>query len=270
MSQNRDQRFPTALAMRAALNGTGEAATLIGRNEAATVIAKPSAATLADAAKPSPKQTAIGSDTTVIRAPAARGKKRLTPLGIGIAALALIGVLFGGFYAYQHKNNSTTVTPTSTTLEQVNSAQVTPDPTMTHETHPSAGAVTEEKKAEVGKQRTIINDTAKKADQAARKVEKALETGKISVTPVPTPAPRVADRYTPPQNLPAQSASPQINEPDLPRLRGRRGQPGGTSIRNFPDGRQVITYPDGSRVVIFPNGTRRVFRPGERNQPRRN
>jgi serine/threonine protein kinase len=263
MSQNRDQRFPTALAMRAALNGTGEAA---------TVIAKPSAATLADATQPSPKQTAIGSDTTVIRAPAARGKRRLAPLGIGIgiAALALIGVLFGGFYAYQHKNNSTIVTPTSTTVEQVNSAQVTPDPTMTHETHPSAGAVTEEKKAEVGKQRTIINDTAKKADQAARKVEKALETGKISVTPVPTPAPRVADRYTPPQNLPAQSASPQINEPDLPRLRGRRGQPGGTSIRNFPDGRQVITNPDGSRVVIFPNGTRRVFRPGERNQPRRN
>src|SRR5882672_10453673 len=31
MSQNRDQRFPTAAAMRAALKGTGEAATLMGR-----------------------------------------------------------------------------------------------------------------------------------------------------------------------------------------------------------------------------------------------
>jgi serine/threonine protein kinase len=270
MSQNRDQRFPTALAMRAALNGTGEAATLIGRTEAATVIATPSAATLADATQPSPKQTATKGDTTVVRAPAAPGKRRLAPWGLGVAALILIGVLFGGFYAYQHKNNPTTVTPTNTPVEQVNSVQVTPDPRMTHETHPSAGAVTEEKKAEVGKQRTIINDTAKKADQAARKVEKALETGKIGVTPVPTPAPRVADRYNPPPNLPAQSASPQINEPDPQRLRGRRGQSGGTAIRNFPDGRQVITNPDGSRVVIFPNGTRRVFRPGERNQLRKN
>ena len=31
MSQNRDQRYATAAAMRAALNGTGEAATLIGQ-----------------------------------------------------------------------------------------------------------------------------------------------------------------------------------------------------------------------------------------------
>ncbi|MDQ2977465.1 MAG: hypothetical protein M3R69_18890 [Acidobacteriota bacterium] len=122
--------------------------------------------------------------------------------------------------------------------------------------------------ARVALKETLFTD--EKADQAARKVEKALETRKIDAPPVPTPAPRVADRYTPPPNLPAQSASPQINEPDLPRLRGRRGQTGGTSIRNFPDGRQVITNPDGTRVVIFPNGARRVFRPGERNQQRRN
>jgi hypothetical protein len=178
-------------------------------------------------------------------------------------------VLFGGFYGYQHKNNSTTVTPTNTPVEQEN-AVTTPDSTMTHEMHPSAGALTEEKKAEVGKQGTIINETAKKADQAARKVEKALETGKIGVTPVPTPEPRVADRYTPPKNLPAVAATPQITQPDRPQLRGRRGQSGGTAIRNFPDGRQVITNPDGSRVVIFPNGERRVFRTGERNQPKRN
>ena len=46
MSQNRDQRYPTAAAMREALKGTGEAATLMGRSEAATVILPPSAATL--------------------------------------------------------------------------------------------------------------------------------------------------------------------------------------------------------------------------------
>jgi serine/threonine protein kinase len=79
MSQNRDQRFPTVLGMRAALNGTGEAATLIGRTEAATVIAKPSVATLTDATQADPKPTATKGDTTVVRAPAARGKRRLVP-----------------------------------------------------------------------------------------------------------------------------------------------------------------------------------------------
>jgi eukaryotic-like serine/threonine-protein kinase len=273
MSQNRDQRFPTAVAMSAALNGTGEAATLIGRTEAATVLAKPSAAKLADATQASPKQTAIGSDTTVVRPPAAQGKMRLAPsgisIGVGITAFVLIGLLFGGFYAYQRKNDSTIVTPTNTPLEQVNSVTATPDSTTAHETEPSAGAVTEERKAEVGNQRIIINDTSKKANQAARKVEKALESGNIGATPIPN-TPRVADRYNPPLNLPANPASPQINEPDLSRPRGRRGQAGDTSIRNFPDGRQVITNPDGSRVVIFPNGASRVFRRGERIQPRKN
>ena len=37
MNQNRDQRYQTAATMRAALNGTVEAATLVGRSEAATI-----------------------------------------------------------------------------------------------------------------------------------------------------------------------------------------------------------------------------------------
>src|SRR5258705_7361617 len=48
MRQNRDQRFPTAAAMRAALKGTGEVATLVGRTEAATVRFEHPPATLAD------------------------------------------------------------------------------------------------------------------------------------------------------------------------------------------------------------------------------
>ena len=38
MSQSRDQRYPTAAGMRAALAGTGEVATLVGKTEAATVL----------------------------------------------------------------------------------------------------------------------------------------------------------------------------------------------------------------------------------------
>src|SRR6267142_5438527 len=46
MSQNRDQRYQTASAMRTALKGTSEAATLVGRSEAATMLQAPSPGTL--------------------------------------------------------------------------------------------------------------------------------------------------------------------------------------------------------------------------------
>src|SRR5688572_24907068 len=48
MSQNRDQRYPTAAAMRAALDGTGEVATLVAKTEAATVLFDRPSTTLAD------------------------------------------------------------------------------------------------------------------------------------------------------------------------------------------------------------------------------
>src|SRR6267142_6409538 len=46
MSQNRDQRYPTAAAMRDALKGPAKAATLVGRSEAATMLQAPSPGTL--------------------------------------------------------------------------------------------------------------------------------------------------------------------------------------------------------------------------------
>ncbi|HEX9423695.1 MAG TPA: protein kinase [Pyrinomonadaceae bacterium] len=83
MSQNRDQRFPTAAAMRAALNGTGEVATLVGRTEAATVLFDSPAATLRDV-PPAEAKTAIIGETTVVRSPVGTAKRRITPWVIAI------------------------------------------------------------------------------------------------------------------------------------------------------------------------------------------
>src|SRR2546423_1096652 len=120
MSQNREQRFPSAAAMRGALNEVGDGSPLVGKTEAATILLQPSAATLADATRPSAKQT-LGSntsrtrsvqapaktgDTTVAQVNGRSGRKRVAPWVIGAAALVLIGILFAGFYAYQRGNNS--------------------------------------------------------------------------------------------------------------------------------------------------------------------
>ena len=123
MSQNRDQRYPTAAAMRDALRGTGEAATLMGKSEAATMLISSSAATLADSslatkADSTPTMLKTG-ETTVVRRGTTAPQRRVAPWAIGVGALVLIGVLFGGFFAYQRRSNpnagaATTIAPEPT------------------------------------------------------------------------------------------------------------------------------------------------------------
>jgi len=69
--------------MRAALNGTGEVATLVGRTEAATVLFDSPAATLRDV-PPAEAKTAIIGETTVVRSPVGTAKRRITPWVIAI------------------------------------------------------------------------------------------------------------------------------------------------------------------------------------------
>src|SRR6185369_10960458 len=90
MSQNRDQRYPTASAMCDALKGTAEAATLVGKSEAATIIHAPSAATLASPVTvASPAATAMPGETTVVRTSSGK-PNRLKPIAVGVAELVLI------------------------------------------------------------------------------------------------------------------------------------------------------------------------------------
>src|SRR4030095_14498210 len=135
MSQNRDQRYATAAAMRDALNGTGEAATLMGRSEAATVILPPSAATLSDATLADSKPTMLKTgETTVVSPPKSAAPRRVAPWAIGVAALVLIAGLGCVFYAFQLRNNSGAVTR----------APATPDPTPNNVGTPQSSPATEQ------------------------------------------------------------------------------------------------------------------------------
>jgi serine/threonine protein kinase len=263
MSQNRDQRYPTAAAMRAALKGTAEAATLFGRSEAATVIHAPSAATLANTASAEATATSLKpGETTVVRTAVPVVKNRVAPWAIGVAALLLIGVLFGGFYAYQRRNNSNSAPVSTTSAEQVNINSVKVEPSPTSEDvarEPAAGNPNEDKKVVVANHPTTIDEAAKKNEKATRKNARAAEKSANSDA---EPSPEIVEEYP---NLKGVPETPEIFIPNVPRA-GKQGvrQMEGTRTRNLPDGTQVMIFPDGTRIVTMPDGTKRVLRPRPR------
>jgi len=268
MSQNRDQRFPTAAAMRAALKGTGEVATLVGRTEAATVLFEHPAATLADGSPSDARTVMKTSETTVVRSQVGKGKSRVAPWAIGAAALVLIGVLFGVFYAYQHRNNSTAVTVPSNSAEQgnLNSANIQPSPALNHTaTEPGSGDLNEVKKLVISNHPSPANEPVKKIEKAVKNSEKAGEKRSTADSDVTEPTPGLAEEHPELKNMPAVPNNPEIFVPDVsrPNRSGLRRM-GVPTTRNLPDGTQVMTLSDGTRIVTFPNGTKRVFPPGQR------
>jgi hypothetical protein len=266
MSQNRDQRYSTAAEMRAALSGTGEAATLIGRAEAATVILPTPSPTLAGAPPQEARATAVqAGETTVVRPRERKGWA--LPAGIAAAAVVLICGLVGGFYAYQHRSGAT---PAPEAKDQTNApAQPSATPND-NATQPSTGALKDEKVAETS---TPTSEPVKKSSQAAKPVEKVII--KRSGTSVEAPAvnptpPKVAERYFDFQKIPAQPKVPEVGDPESPDIRRHRQLPTGVGIRTLPDGTQVFTTPNGTRMVVRPDGERRVFRPAQRPLRRKN
>ena len=267
MSQNRDQRYPTAATMRTALNGTGEVATLVGRAEAATVLFDRPATTLADASGSNAQTALKAGETTVVRSPGGTGKRRVAPWAIGVAALVLIGVLYGAFYAYQHRNGSSAATAPSNSAEQgsVNSSNTAPSPAVDQATNePSSGALADVKKPVVSSNPTPANEPAKKTEKAAKSNEKAAEKRATAGDDVPEPTLGGAEQYPGPKNTPAVPNMPEIFVPNTARPNRRLRQIGVPTTKNFPDGTQVMTLADGTRIVTFPNGTKRVYGPGQK------
>ena len=253
MSQNREQRYPTAAAMRAALKGTEEAATLVGRSEAATILHAPSAATLANAPVGDTSPTALKpGETTVVHNPAAQPKRRIKPWAIGIAAMVLIGFLFGGFYAYQHrKNNSATDASNPAEPPGTGPAKVEASPTTEHgATEPASGTVSKEQKQT---NPTVVADAAKKNEKAPKKKSEKnsaeTDVSDLEQNPNFKVVPETPER-------PPIYMSPA----DVERLK----RLGGTTTRNLRNGTQVTVLQDGTRVVTMPDGTKQVIPPGVR------
>ncbi len=262
MSQNRDQRYATAAAMQSALKGNEEVATLVGKSEAATVILSPSAHTLsgtAAATEANPTLLKTG-ETTVVRPAvhAVAAKRRVAPWAMGIAALVLVGVLFGGFYAYQKRNNSGVVAQPSPepTINSATTAQ--PAPTSEHSSSaPSSGEVVEEKKPETPV-RATANQPAKQKEKPAKNADKDEDDDIQAEIDKAAEKERQKYDFGNLQNVPG---TPRIDVPPAPGTnpRVRHTVP---TVRNLPDGTQIMTLGDGTRIVTMPDGTKRVLAPG--------
>lgn len=266
MSQNRDQRYATAAAMRDALKGTEEAVTLVGRSEAATILHAPSAATLADA-RPTDTgpTTRIPSETTVVHTPAPEAKRRVRPWAVGLAALLLIGVLFGAFYAYQHRNTGAAVEGFNAVEPAGTSpAKVDVSPAAEHAaTEPASGTVDEDKKVKSGENPGILAEAGKKNEKAPRKNQKAEKIPANTdddLSDLGVQDPNVKAFPGTPETPPV--FGPRVDGEALRRLRG-------TTTRTLRDGTQVTTLQDGTRIVTRPDGTKQVIPSGVRVLRRR-
>jgi serine/threonine protein kinase len=262
MSQNREQRFASAAEMRSALKGSAEVATLTSKAEAATVLfdepAKTVSAKTAGTAQVSPVSP---GETTVVHQPSPR--RRIAPWAIGVAAVVLIGIGFGAFYAYQRKQTANSGVPI-TNSEQPSPATPSSSLSSSPAPSPASGAAAEEQKADTAVQRVTTNAPTKNVEKPARANDKVAEKPKPQVSPMIKP-PAAGEEFRP-MNLPAQPAVPNVYQGEGGRQQRRMG---GATMRRLPDGTQVLTSPDGTRVVTMPDGTQRVFRPGQKIPRRR-
>ncbi|MEP6741683.1 MAG: serine/threonine-protein kinase [bacterium] len=261
MSQNREQRFASAAEMRSALKGSVEVATLTSKAEAATVLFNEPARTISDNAAGTVKAAAVKTGETTVLHHSLPARKGLAPWTIGIAALILIGVVFGAFYAYQRRNNLSPV-PASNSSEQSQSANPLPSATGNPNAAPATGPVAEKETA--GQNRNANTPAKTERPRHSEKVAEKPRTESKGTQGTPD----VEPNYPSPA-IPAPP-NPETDQNGVPlgnrRLR-RLG--GGVTVRRLPDGTQVMTTPDGSRIVTAPDGTQRVLRPGQRINRRR-
>jgi serine/threonine protein kinase len=258
MSQNREQRFRSAAEMRKALDGSDLASTVTSRTEATTVLFPPkttieNAATLIGSPAASTvanQPTVRAGETTVVRS---AGERRRPAWVIPVAALAVLAIAVGCFYAYRRNSNGEIVTSVQVSNENVSvsgpSPSVSPQVQETNAGNEAAAVESEKKAVEAEKQavKTEKKATEKKSASTAKreKDETDVDVGH--------------DRVVVPEQ-------PEIPDPDVPTPPGGRPKVrrmGGVVIRNFPDGSQLITTPDGTRVFVGPDGKRRVLRRGE-------
>ncbi|HEV7746426.1 MAG TPA: serine/threonine-protein kinase [Pyrinomonadaceae bacterium] len=252
MSQNRDQRYPTAAGMRAALNGTEEVATLSGRSEAPTVLHAQTATTIREQASDDATATMLKhGETTVVRSKTPMSGKRAAPWAIGAAALVLIGGLSCVYYAYQHRNSTATVEPTSSPQPaNINAVQIrTPAPEHAS-SEPASGSLKDANRDVVVSHAPILTEPAKRNEKTAKRKDKGQSIPDDSDD---EPDPNVGQQTNNPRPVPPVPNDGEVFVPvrPLPQMRVRT-RPDGALVRQLPDGTRIVTKRDGSTQVIPP------------------
>lgn len=278
MSQKRDDRYPSATAMRAGLRAAGEghlyetirtaamspfAGSSTVSSEEKTRLAGAQTRGVAGEAKTllvgeATRARGQAGESTVVRAPPPTGRARAW-LAAPLLLLVLVGGV-AGFYAYRARQRQT----------QQSAAPAPQDPQIAQPTPanitsvPTSNQPVEEKTTK--KERAATTSSQRAAKQKPDEASKSA---------APTPAERNIptrdseqhqDRgRTPnPNPMPSPQGRPGFDSRNLPGRHPDR-QPGADQVpkvRTFPNGTRIVTTPDGTRILTMPDGTTRVFPPG--------
>jgi eukaryotic-like serine/threonine-protein kinase len=263
MSQNKEQRYRSAAEMRKALEGTDLAATVTSRSEAATVILPQPTASGAPATVPmsapatvAKQNTVSAGETTVVRHDVP--PRRVPPWAIAAAVLAILGIGFGGYYAYHRQSAQNVSSVQEIPQAQPTQAQPTQAPTVQSTPRASSSpgeqkVVEQERKAATAEKQAAKSEkkaNEKKSTAGSKRDDEGDEDERHDKVVVPEP-------YIPNPDVP----TPPRGRPKIKRY-------GGVVIREFPDGSQLISAPNGEQVYVSPDGKRRVLlrRGGRPNQ----
>jgi hypothetical protein len=278
MAQNREQRYPSAAAMRNALHSSNEA-TVSGRDEAATVLFPPATTVRTNLGVASPTMPATGAhtgETTVVQPPPPSvAKRRAVPWAIaaGILLLGLAGV--GVFYALEQRKNAAGVNPSATPSPVVNVSDAQPSPASAELGSDRVGAAANSEKGKTAttatepkkKPETARQDAAREeVDRKRQQEEEQRAAEEAAAAERDAQAAKQREKNRRAAEPPAAPDTPEYADVPGPNGRGRRRIPNATT-RTLPDGTKVTVTPNGTRIVTMPDGTTRVFPPGQRIQP---
>jgi serine/threonine protein kinase len=294
MSQKRDDRYPSAAAMRVALRAAAQSQEELA--EADTVLATgalshPDGKTIASeqptrligedktVAAGSEARTLIANDAKTLSAAAPTVGETVTVfhparsgrgVRVWLAAAALIVLLVGvagAFYAYRLRRNAATQDQSSSA--QQGSTQ--PDDKATNSVPAASPAESPVQAVTVGStesksEKKTVAETTQRANSSKQPAGTIPEPPKPPTGETAHDVDRNRGRN---QNTETPPPPPGQNQGNANTRRNDQGQV--PSVRTFPNGRRVVTQPDGTRIVTFPDGTTRVIPPGTApNRRRRN
>ena len=289
MAQKRNDRYPSASEMRAALQAAAqlpheftEAETVLATGVVASAAAKTTAEEQPTRMVAEAKTVSAGNEAKTLLAANAgtvrggatlRGETTIVRSGqpgrrsrAWLAAAVLIVLIAGaagGYYAYRSRHAATASQTESAkppmATQSVEQNLIDAPPASTKSSTENASNRNTEIKNNTAAANTSRSNTAKQKNQKeSTKATNGDDAQDATRDRVTSP---VTGLHPPPQD-------PYANQP-YPN--GRRPPPDAAPrVRTLPNGTRMVTQPDGTRIVTFPDGRTRIFPPGTKPNRKRN
>jgi serine/threonine protein kinase len=273
LSQNREQRYATAAAMRTALHTSSEV-TVGGRDEAATVLFAPPSNAATKIVNPSPTVGAVAppsSESTLVHQSKAPARGRGIPWGVAaVVLILLLGVGTAGYFFVSSRNSTSVITsptpaesPAKTNQQQPVPADSAPATAATNPAtpeKPKAAEPSKETRKKESNNSTEAKNEAARAEAERRKQEEADRKEAADAAAAAEKAEQEREKQRNKRAEADDSDEPGYIEVPNPGGHGTRRVPT-VRTRTLPEGTKVMITPNHTRIVTRPDGTTKVIPP---------